>query len=204
LTPQPAVASSLPALCTVDLMTTAGSALFGAAWKVREAKIVERAPLPDAMPEYKSTYDIDPHAGDKDHDDSGWQAVPATELGAKRGGGYVSFLWFRAKLTIPARIGDFDPTGAGAVLTAFVDDYAEVWVNGELPRVSGRPSPARSRASTCRTPRVAPSVKRATPSARGIRHQRADLYAAEYRLVPRGQGRIGRDRWPFATTGAAM
>ncbi len=142
LTPQPAVASSLPALCRVDLMTAAGSALFGAEWKVREAKIVERPPLPDAMPEYKSTYDIDPHAGESGYDDRGWQAIPATELGAKRGGGHVSFLWFRAKLTIPARVGEFDPTGAGAVLTANVDDYAEIWVNGELPRVSGRPSPA--------------------------------------------------------------
>ncbi|HLY46315.1 MAG TPA: hypothetical protein VKQ73_12100 [Stellaceae bacterium] len=142
LTAQPRVAPLLPALCTVDLMTEAGSALFGARWKVREAKIVERAPLPDAMPEYKSTYDIDPHAGDAGYDDADWQSVPATELGAKRGGGHVSFLWFRAKLTIPARIGDFDPAGAGAVLTANVDDYAEIWVNGELPRVAGRPSPA--------------------------------------------------------------
>ncbi len=142
LTPQPPVASSLPALCSVDLMTGAGSALFGAEWRVKEAKIVERPPLPDAMPEYKSTYDIDPHAGEHGYDDSAWQVIPATELGAKRGGGYVSFLWFRAKLTIPARIGEFDPTGAGAVLSATVDDYAEIWVNGELPRVSGRPSPA--------------------------------------------------------------
>jgi gluconolactonase len=142
LTPQPAVASCLPALCRVDLMSDAGSALFGARWKVREAKIVERPPLPDAMPEYKSTYDIDPHAGEAGYDDRDWQAIAASELGAKRGGGHVSFLWFRARLTIPARIGDFDPTGAGAVLTANVDDYAEIWVNGALPRVAGRPSPA--------------------------------------------------------------
>jgi len=142
LTPQPAVASSLPALCTVDLMTASGSALFGAIWKVREAKIVERAPIPDAMPEYKSTYDIDPHAGESGYDDADWPATPATELGAKRGGGHVSFLWFRAQLTIPSRIGDFDPTGAGAVFHVNVDDYGEIWVNGQMPRVSGRPSPA--------------------------------------------------------------
>ncbi len=142
LTPAPPVASSLPALCTVDLMTEAGSAMLGAVWRVREAKVVERPPLPDAMPEYKSTYEIRPQAGEAGFDDADWQVIPPTELSAKRGGGYVSFLWFRAKLTIPARIGEFDPGGAGAVLTVNVDDYAEIWVNGELPRVAGRPSPA--------------------------------------------------------------
>ena len=142
LSPQPAVASSLPPLCRVDLMTAAGSALLGAVWRVREAKIVERPPLADAMPEYTSAYDIDPHAGEAGYDDSAWQTVPPTDLGTKRGGGYVSFLWFRARLTIPSRIGDFDPTGAGAVLHINVDDYGEIWVNGELPRAAGRPSPA--------------------------------------------------------------
>jgi hypothetical protein len=28
------------------------------------------------------------------------------------------------------------------VLTVNIDDYAEVWVNGELPRAASRPSPA--------------------------------------------------------------
>ena len=31
---------------------------------------------------------------------------------------------------------------ADGVLTVNVDDYAEVWVNGEMPRAAGRPSPA--------------------------------------------------------------
>ena len=63
------------------------------------------------------------------------------ELEAKRGG-KVSFLWFRTQLTIPTRIGAFDPAGAKVVLALCIDDYAEIWVNGELPRAAGRPSPA--------------------------------------------------------------
>ncbi len=140
--PPPAVAPSLPPAHSVDLMTAEGSAAFGAQWRTREAKIVEAAPIPDAMPEFKSTYDIDPHAGEPGYDDSSWPAIGPAELGAKRGGGRVSFIWFRANLTIPARIGGFDPAGAKAVLTLNVDDYAEVWVNGRLPRTPGRPSPA--------------------------------------------------------------
>ena len=34
------------------------------------------------------------------------------------------------------------PTAAKAVLRVNVDDYAEIWVNGELPRAAGRPSAA--------------------------------------------------------------
>ena len=39
---------------------------------------------------------------------------------------------------IPQRIGDFDPTGATVVFDTSVDDYAEVWVDGELPRAAGQ------------------------------------------------------------------
>jgi hypothetical protein len=65
-----------------------------------------------------------------------------TALGARRGGGMVSFFWFRIVLTIPARIDGFVTDGAKVVLTVNVDDYAEVWVNGVLPWAAGRPSPA--------------------------------------------------------------
>jgi len=45
-------------------------------------------------------------------------------------------------LTIPANVMGFDTTGTKAALVVNVDDYAEVWVNGVLPRAAGRPSPA--------------------------------------------------------------
>lgn len=53
------------------------------------------------------------------------------------GGLYVSFIWYRANLTIPAKIGNFETVGGEAVLTAYVDDYAEVWINDQMPRRSG-------------------------------------------------------------------
>ena len=142
LMPQPAIAPLVPPAHVVDLMTPAGSAAFGARWKVKEAKLVECPALADSMAEYKTTYDIDPHAELLGFDDTAWPEVPATELGAKRGGGMVSFCWFRATLTIPADLGGFATAGAKAVFTVNVDDYGEVWVNGEMPRAAGRPSPA--------------------------------------------------------------
>ena len=135
------VAPLVPPAHVVDLMTAAGSAVFGARWRGREAKLVDCPALSDAMPEFKTTYDIEPRAGISGFDDSDWPVVAATDLGAKRGGGLVSFFWFRTTLTIPADAAGFDTAGAMAVLRVNVDDYAEVWVNGELPRAAGRTSP---------------------------------------------------------------
>src|SRR5712691_2547947 len=90
--PQPAIAPSLPPVCTVDLMTLEGSAMFGAQWKTREAKIIEVPAIPDAMPEFTTTYDIDPQAAEADFDDAAWPIILPTALAAKRGGVKVSFL----------------------------------------------------------------------------------------------------------------
>jgi hypothetical protein len=139
---QPPIAPSIPPVHVVNLMTEAGSAAFGARWKVNEAKLVECPALSDALPEYQTTYDVEPHAELVGFDDAGWPEVAATDLGVPRGGGMVSFLWFRATLTMPESAMGFATAGTKAVLTMNVDDYAEVWINGVLPRAAGRPSPA--------------------------------------------------------------
>ena len=139
---QPAIAPLVPPVHVVDLMTAAGSAAFGARWKTKEAKLVECPALSDSMPEYRTTYDVEPHAELLGFDDAKWAEVAATDLGARRGGGMVSFVWFRTTLTIAANVAGFAAAGAKAVLTVNVDDYAEVWVDGVLPRAAGRPSPA--------------------------------------------------------------
>ena len=141
LAPPHPVAPLIPPVHVVDLMTAAGSAVFGAQWRGKEAKIVECPALSDAMPEFKTTYDIEPHAEPIGFDDADWPVVAATELGDKRGGGLVSFFWFRTTLTMPANASGFETAGAMAVLGVNIDDYAEVWVNGEMQRAAGRTSP---------------------------------------------------------------
>jgi gluconolactonase len=140
--PAPSIAPSLPPARTVNLMTAEGVAAFGAQWKHMAVKIVEIPHIPNAMPEYPTTYDIQPHAGVSGFDDSSWPTVEAKSLSDRRGGGKVSMIWYRANLTIPDKVGDFDPSGAKAVFTVTIDDYAEVWVNGQMPRRVGVPSPA--------------------------------------------------------------
>ena len=140
--PEPKIPPTLVPSHVVDLMTAEGIAAFGGRWKTMEAKIVEGSALPNAMPAYKTSYDITPHAGEAGFDDSSWPTIEAKALMDRRGGGKVSFFWFRTNLTIPAKIGNFETAGAKAVLTAYVDDYAEVWINGQMPRRAGITSPA--------------------------------------------------------------
>src|SRR6266404_3007716 len=110
--PRPQVPPSLVPSHVVDLMTPEGSASFGAQWKTMEAKIVEGPAIADAMTGYKTSYDIQPHAGEAGFDDSSWPIIGAKGLADRRGGGKVSFIWYRVNLTIPAKIGDFDTSGA--------------------------------------------------------------------------------------------
>ena len=141
-TSPPQIAPALVPAHVVDLMTAEGMAAFGAQWKHMEAKIVEGPALPNAMPGYKTSYDLTPRAGEKGFNDSSWPTLEPKQLADRRGGGKVSFLWYRTNLTMPAKIAAFDTANAKAVLTAYVDDYAEVWVNGEMPRRAGITSPA--------------------------------------------------------------
>src|SRR5262249_49590360 len=98
--------------------------------------------LANAMPRYKTSYDIMPHAGETGFNDSSWPTIQPKALADRRGDGKVSFLWFRTNLTIPTKIESFETAEAKTVLTAYVDDYAKVQVNKEMPRQPSITSPA--------------------------------------------------------------
>jgi gluconolactonase len=139
--PLPMVAPSGTPAHVVDLMTTDGVALFNARWRYMDVKFVEVPPREGAGPRYKSAWDVQPHAGPADFDDSAWPVIEPKALNERRGGGRLFMGWYRTHLTIPARVGAFDTAASTAVFHVTVDDYAEVWVNGQLPRRVGMPSP---------------------------------------------------------------
>ncbi len=127
----------------VDLATEEGVRLLRGQWRYSDVQIVDvehRAVGPDLRPSGppNRTYDITPHAGAADFDDSAWALLPASELQARKGNGRLSFNWYRLRVTIPERIAAFDPTGATVLFEIVVDDYAEVWVDGRLPIVLGQ------------------------------------------------------------------
>src|SRR5579883_2374600 len=123
----------------VDLTTDVGTTLMQANWRYSDARIVETlfpAPDPDGQPTGTPTltHDIEPHAGQAEFDDSGWARIAPATLSQRRGAGRVSFNWYRINLTVPADIDGFDPTGSTVSLATRLDDYAEIWVDGELSR----------------------------------------------------------------------
>ena len=127
----------------IDLATQQGAALVKGQWRYSDTKIVEvesRGPGADLKPSGApiKTYDYTPHAGAADFDDSRWQMIDASTLDTRRSTGKLCFNWYRIKLTIPEKIGDFDPTGSTVSFEIVIDDYAEVWVDGKMPRVPGQ------------------------------------------------------------------
>jgi len=129
----------------IDLQTDDGVALVGGEWRYTDCRVEEidfvelgspEDPLgPGTVP--NRTYDVLPHAEGSDFDDSGWRVLGPEETMLRLANGRVCFNWYRIAVTIPERVGDFDPTGATVVFEVVIDDYAEVWVNGELPLALG-------------------------------------------------------------------
>ncbi len=133
----------------VDLRTQEGARLLGAIWKYSDAKLVNaafNAPGPDKndplalYPTGKkiTTQDLMPKAGAVNFDDSKWQTLDPTKLEERRGTGLASFVWYRLNVTVPAKVGNFDPTGSTIIFEIVVDDYSEIWVNGKLNKTFGQ------------------------------------------------------------------
>ena len=128
---------------TIDLATKAGVDLVHGQWRYSDTKIVEvdfKAAGADKQPtgQPNKTYDYTPHAGGVDFDDAKWEAIEPTTLEARRSTGRLCFNWYRINLTIPPQVGDAAVAGMTAVFETALDDYAEIWVDGELSRALGQ------------------------------------------------------------------
>ena len=128
---------------TIDLGTKEGLQRVKGEWRYSDTKIVE-VDFKSAGAESQPTgapnkaYDFTPHAGRPDFDDSKWEVIDPTTLDKRRSAGKLAFNWYRIKITVPERIGNFTPAGSTVVFTTSLDDYAEIWVDGELPRAAGQ------------------------------------------------------------------
>ncbi len=128
---------------SVDLATREGVELVKGQWRYSDTKIVEvdfKGPGADGQPTGAPvrTYDYTPKAGVPGFDDSQWEVIDPTTLDGRRATGRLCFNWYRIAVTIPERIGRYDPSGSTVVFETALDDYAEVWVDGELPRALGQ------------------------------------------------------------------
>jgi gluconolactonase len=137
------VAPTGPPEMTIDLATDAGVASVQGQWRYSDARIVEatfRAADSQGQPTGRElmTNEIVPHAGGTEFDDASWEAIKPSSLADRRGTGRVSFNWYRINLTVPERVGSFDPIGSTIWFETRLDDYAEVWVDGEIGREYGQ------------------------------------------------------------------
>jgi gluconolactonase len=127
----------------IDLATKEGPDLVKGQWRYNDTKIIQadfKAAGPDKQPTGKpiKTYDFTPHAGRADFDDSKWEKIDPTTLDARRSTGRLCFNWYRINITVPSRVNDVDLAGATAVFETSIDDYAEIWVDGEMSRALGQ------------------------------------------------------------------
>ncbi len=127
----------------IDLATRQGVELVKGQWRYSDTRIIEvdsRGPGADLKPSGApiKTYDYTPHAGAADFDDSRWEAIDPTTFDARRSTGKICFNWYRIAVTIPEKVGNFDPTGSTVAFEIVIDDYSEVWVDGKLPRILGQ------------------------------------------------------------------
>ncbi len=127
----------------IDLGMKEGVELVKGQWRYSDTKITQvdfKAAGPDKQPTGKpvKTYDFSPHAGGADFDDSKWDKLDPTTLDARRSTGRLCFNWYRINITIPERVNGVDLAGATAVFGTSIDDYAEIWVDGEMSRALGQ------------------------------------------------------------------
>lgn len=130
-------------MAIVDLSDPAGTRLVNGQWRYSDVVIREvsgKGVGPDLKPSGAplKTYDYFPKAGAADFDDSRWPVIEASSLEQRRSTAKLCFNWYRIKVTIPERVGTFDPRGATVAFEVVVDDYAEVWVDGQLSRTIGQ------------------------------------------------------------------
>lgn len=69
-----------------------------------------------------------------DYDDSGWEIC--NDLPARVSGGFT-FAWYRATITIPETINGQSTSGMRVQFETCVDDYGEIWIDGECNRDRG-------------------------------------------------------------------
>ncbi len=69
-----------------------------------------------------------------DYDDSSWDRIDDIQLGRSTG---FCFGWYRITVTLPETIGGDAIAGRAVFLETCVDDYGEIWIDGECDKAFG-------------------------------------------------------------------
>jgi hypothetical protein len=77
-----------------------------------------------------------------DYDDSGWEICHDITPGRSHG---FTFAWYRIKVTLPETVQGQDIRSGRVLFETCVDDYGEIWINGD-----DHGTPARAAVHHCR------------------------------------------------------
>ena len=69
-----------------------------------------------------------------DYDDSGWDVCENVGEVVSTG---VCFAWWRVTVEIPAEVQGVQTNGVSVYFETTIDDYGEIWVNGEIDLTTG-------------------------------------------------------------------
>ena len=69
-----------------------------------------------------------------DYDDSAWEVCTNIRKSLSEG---FTFAWYRMVAQLPQNINGTDVTGYRVFFETNIDNYAEIWVNGEIDRSTG-------------------------------------------------------------------
>ena len=69
-----------------------------------------------------------------EYDDSEWEVCPDLAQGVSHG---FSFMWYRIKVTLPETVEGHPVDGVRVQFETCIDDYGEIWVDGECDRDRG-------------------------------------------------------------------
>ena len=112
----------------IDLNTSGGLASVHGQWKFAQG-LVPGEPNEGLVAQLEGS-----PARLPDYDDSGWEVCQ--DLGKWITHGF-SFVWYRINLTFPESVEGHPTTGVRALFETCIDDYGEIWVDGECYRERG-------------------------------------------------------------------
>ena len=69
-----------------------------------------------------------------DYDDSGWEVCTNIRESLSTG---FTFAWYRIRVVLPERIDGLEVAGSRVFFETNIDNYGEVWVDGQIDRSTG-------------------------------------------------------------------
>lgn len=112
----------------LDLNSDSGRAAAGAEWRVAPGLV------PGEDNEGLTARLLSTPARLTDYDDSSWDVCPNVRQSLSEG---FTFAWYRTAVTIPSQVDGNDVAGSRVFFETNFDNYGEIWVNGEIDRITG-------------------------------------------------------------------